>query len=264
MITAAVLSLLTGCANLPNQPIGIDNDVGARRELPTSSDQTEAQRRAAIRLQLAIGYYEQRQLEVGLDEIKQALIAYPDFADAYSVRALIYMDMGEVRLAEDNFQHALRLSPNNPDFLNNYGWFLCQNSREKESLTYFDTALKSRSYQSPAKALANAGVCSMKLKDSTAAERYFLQAFQFDPSNPLTNANLAKLAYERNDYERARFYIGLVTKNEVQSAEVLWIAIKVERKLGDSAAEASLVTQLRRRFAGSTEYASYQRGAFND
>ncbi|MFJ2986713.1 type IV pilus biogenesis/stability protein PilW [Collimonas sp. NPDC087041] len=263
-LAAGALSLLGSLSGCANQSVGTNNETGSRQELATSSDQTEAQRRAGIRLQLAVGYFGQGQLEVALDEIKQAVAADPDLADAYSVRGLIYMDMGENRLADDNFQRALRLSPNNPDFANNYGWFLCQNGRAKESIAHFETALKSRAYQSPAKALTNAGVCSLKFNDTVAAERYLSQAFQFDASNPLTNANLAKLAYDRNDYERARFYIGLVLKTDVQNAEALWTAIKVERKLGDTAAEASLVTQLRRRFAGSPEFAAYQRGAFNE
>lgn len=248
--------LLAGCQSNPTA----DSQVS----LSTSSDQTDGQKRARIRLQLAVGYYEQRQMEVALDEIKRALQADPNFADAYSMRGLIYMDMGENRLAEENFLQAIKLAPNTPDFNNNYGWFLCQTGRERQSITYFEAALKSRSYRSPAKALSNAGTCSLKFGDKAAAERYFSQAFQSDPSNPSTSANLAKLYYERGDYERARFYIGRVIKADVMTADVLWLAIKIERKLGDRAAEASLVTQLRRRHGSSPEFAAYQRGAFDE
>lgn len=261
---AAVLSLLAGCASQPGSTLANDREPGASRELQTSSDLTDVQRRARIRLQLAVGYYGQGQLEVALDEVKQAILADPEFADAYSMRGLIYMDMGETRLADDNLQRALKLAPNNPDIANNYGWFLCQNGREKESIAYFQSALKSRLYQSPDKALTNAGVCSLKLKDRDSAERYFLQAFQFETGNPLTNVNLARLALGRNDSERARFYIGLVAKMDVLSADVLWIAINVERKLGDRVSETNLVAQLRRRYPGSAEYASYQRGVFDE
>ena len=255
-IGAAVAALLAGCGAAPV--------AGSQNELPTSSDQTDNQKRARIRLQLAVGYYEQRQMPVALDEIKQALLADPNFADAYSVRALIYMDMGENKLADDNFQQALRLSPNNPDFSNNYGWFLCQNGRERQAMQYFDVAIKNRGYQSPEKALNNAGICSLRLKDKAAAEKFFSQAFPLDPGNPSTQANLSKIYFEQGDYERARFYIGRVMKSEVMTADVLWLAIKIERKLGDRAAEASLVTQLRRRHPGSPEFAAYQRGAFNE
>lgn len=248
--------LLIGCASNPGS--------GASVETPSSADQTEAQRRAQIRLQLAVGYYEQRQAAVALDEIKQAIAADPNFAEAYSMRALIYMNMGENQLAEDNFLQAIKLAPNTPDFNNNYGWFLCQTGREKQSIGYFETALKNRAYQSPAKALNNAGTCSLKLKDKVAAERYLSQAFQYDPGNPSTNTNLARIYFDRGDYERARFFIGRVTKADVMTADVLWLAIKIERKLGDRAAEASLATQLRRRHGGSAEFAAFQRGAFDE
>jgi type IV pilus assembly protein PilF len=253
---AAAVVLLAGCGSAPM--------AVSQNDLPTSSDQTDNQKRARIRLQLAVGYYEQRQMPFALDEIKQALLADPNLADAYSVRALIYMDMGENKLAEDNFQEALRLMPNNPDFSNNYGWFLCQTGRERQAMSYFDAALKNRGYKSPEKALNNAGICSLRLKDKAAAEKFFMKAFQVDPANPSTNANLAKIYYDQGDYERARFYIGRVMKAEVMTADVLWLAIKIERKLGDRAAETNLVTQLRRRHPDSSEFAAFQRGAFNE
>jgi type IV pilus assembly protein PilF len=256
MAIIAAAGLLAGCA--------ANQSPGAQSELPTSSDQTDIQKRAQIRLQLAVGYYQQGQMNVALDELKQALQVDPDFADAYSVRALVYMDMGEARLAEDNFLRAIKLAPNNPDLSNNYGWFLCQNGRASQSIAYFESTLKNRAYQSPAKALNNAGVCSLKLKDAVAAERYFTRAFQYDPGNLETNANLAKVYLGRGDHQQARFYIGRVSKADKLSADVLWTAIKVERKLGDRATETSLVTQLRRRYPNSQEFASYLRGAFDE
>ena len=253
---AIASTLLAGC--------GTQQVAGSRNDLQTSSDYTSNQKLAQIRLQLAVGYYEQRQMAEALDDIKRALQADPNFADAYSMRGLIYMDMGENRLAEESFLQAIRLAPNDPNFSNNYGWFLCQNGRERQSIAYFEAALKNRAYQSPAKALNNAGNCSLKFGDKAAAERYFSQAFQHEPGNPLTNTSLARLYFERGDYERARFYIGRVMKADVMTAEVLWLAIRIERKLGDRAAENSLVTQLRRRHGGSEEFAAYQRGAFNE
>ncbi|SNS59173.1 type IV pilus assembly protein PilF [Noviherbaspirillum humi] len=251
----AAACLVAGCRSLPAQ---------GSSEPSTSSDQTDSQRRARIRLQLAVGYYEQRQTEVALDEVKQALLADPAFADAYSLRGLIYMDMGEAKLAEENLQQAIRFSPANPDFNNNYGWFLCQNGRERQAIGYFETALKSRGYQSPDKALANAGLCSLKLQDRAAAERYFMQAFQFNPANSTANIGLARIFYQQRDYERARFYANRAVSAEGAGPEALWLAVRIERKLGNRDAETSLATQLRRRFPRSAEYSAYERGAFDE
>lgn len=256
VVILATAFLLAACAGT--------GSVSDTRELATSSDQTEDQRRARIRLQLAVGYFQQKQLPVALDELKLALQADPNLAEAYSVRGLVYMDMGEMRLAEDNFQQALRLSPQDPDFNNNYGWLLCQNGKPQQSIAYFEIAINNRNYQSPAKAMNNAGVCSLRMKDAVAAERYFNDAFRLEPGNVSTSLNLAKLNYERRDYEKARFYISRVTRSDALSADALWQAIKIERKLGDRPAELSLVTQLSRRYPNSPEFAAYQRGAFDE
>lgn len=247
---------LFGCAS--------SQTAGSLVELPTSSDETSNQKRANIRLQLAVGYYQQQQWEVALDEIKLALSAVPDFAEAYSVRALIYMEMNHLPLAEENFLRAIKLAPNNPDLSNNYGWFLCQNGRANQSISYFEKALENRSYLSPAKALHNAGVCSLKLREEKIAEQYFLQAFKVEPGNSSISDNLAKIYFKRGDYESARFYISRVLKADVMTPEVLWLGIKIEHKLEDRPAENSLVTQLRRRHADSVEYAAYKRGAYDE
>lgn len=252
----AVAGLLAGCAS-----------SGNKEQLPTASDQTSAQRRAEIRMELAVGYYQQGQYEVALDEVKLALTADPKNVDAYGMRAVVYMAMGENARAEDSFLEALSLAPRNPELANNYGSFLCQNKRVPEALKMFDSALANPAYKSPDKALNNAGACALQVKNYAAAEKYLLPALQLTPDLPATNANLAKVYYEKRDYPRANFFItrlGKLAKMESLTADVLWLAIKVEHKLGDDGAEAGWVTQLRRHHAASPEYAAYQRGAFDE
>jgi type IV pilus assembly protein PilF len=55
-----------------------------------------------------------------------------------------------------------------------------------------------------------------------------------------------------------------VAKTDSLSADILWLAIKVQHKMGDQGAEQGWVTQLRRHHADSPEYAAYQRGAFDE
>lgn len=254
--------LLAACAS----PGGDASRDGAGRELKTASDQTALEKRAQIRLELAINYYQDRKYEIALDEIKQAIAAAPDFADAYSVRALIYTAMGENALADENYRHALRLAPRNPDLANNYGLFLCEaGGKPDEAMKYFESALASRAYASPAKALTNAGNCSLKLKHIDAAERYLLEALRYEPELPAIQAGLARVYFERRDYTRAGFFINRLTeaaKLESLSADVLWLAIRVKHMVGDRSMEATLAAQLRKRFPGSPEYAAFERGAF--
>jgi type IV pilus assembly protein PilF len=255
--------LLAGCAADGGAP-------DASRELRTASDQTALEKRAQIRVQLAVGYYQAGQYETALDEVKQAIAASPGDADAYGLRALIYTAMGEIPLADENYRHALRLAPRNPDLANNYGLFLCRDGaggKPQDAMTWFDSALKNPAYASPVKALVNAGNCSLKNKRYDAAERYLLDALRLDPDLAATQAGLARVYYERRDETRAGFFINRLmetAKLETLSADVLWLALRVKHQQGDRVSEALLAAQLRKRFPGSPEYAAFERGAFNE
>jgi type IV pilus assembly protein PilF len=257
---AALLALLSACAG--------GQGAGGAHELKTASDQTALEKRASIRVQLAVDYYQAGKYEIALDEVKKAIAADPDYADAYGFRALIYTAMGETALADDNYRHALRLAPRNPDLSNNYGLFLCgAGAKPAEAMGYFETALKDPRYASPVKAMINAGNCSLKMKNVDAAERYLLDALRVDPAQPAVSSGLARVYFERRDYQRAGFFINRLTetaKLDTLSPDVLWLAIRVKRKLGDRAMEASLTAQLAKRFPGSPEYAAFERGAFNE
>lgn len=263
LATASVLlmaALLTACAG------GKSAGAGSA-DIKTASDQTNIEKRASIRLQLAVGYFQDGKLEVALDEVKQAIAINPEFADAYGVRALIYAQLGEIKLADESYQRALRLSPNNPELSNNYGGFLCQNGRGTEAIRYYDAAIKNPAYQSPFSAMQNAGSCSIRMKQYEAAERYLLDALRFAPDDPATNAYLARVYYERRDFQRAGFFINRVkttAKLDALGADVLWLAVRIDRRLGDKESEATMATLLRRHHPGSAEFAALQRGAFDE
>jgi type IV pilus assembly protein PilF len=240
---------------------------GSTTELRTASDDTSAQKRAQIRLELAVGYYQDGKYEIALDEVKQALVADPQMANAYGLRAMIYTAMGEIALADQNFQRALSLAPNDPNVASNYGSFLCQQGQPEKGLPYFDASIRHRANQAPERSMINAGTCSIKAKKYDAAEGYLMDALRLNPDQAITNASLARVYYEKRDYNRAGFFINRLTsvaKLDTLSAEVLWLAIRVQRKLNDRAAETALVAQLKRQHPLSPEYAKWARGAFDE
>jgi type IV pilus assembly protein PilF len=264
-LAAACGLLLCACAGQGGGPSA--ELPGQTRELRTVSEQTSNEKRASIRLQLAVGYYQAGSYEIALDEVKKAIDADPQMANAYGVRALIYSAMNEMALAEENFQRALRLAPNNPDLANNYGLFLCQVGRHAQGLAQFEAALKNPKYTSPVKALVNAGACSLKMKSLDAAERYLLEALRYEPDLLATNAGLAGLYWQRRDLQRAGFFVNrmrAVARTETWNAEQLWQAVRIEHALRNRDAEASLVAVLRRQYPASPEFAAFQRGAFDE
>ncbi|WP_137173634.1 type IV pilus biogenesis/stability protein PilW [Massilia sp. HP4] len=262
-LASTLFLALSGCATT-----GAGGGTGGDGELKTASDQTAVEKRASIRVQLAVGYYQEGKHEIALDEVKQALAADPNYADAYGLRALIYTSMGQFALADENHRHALRLEPGNPEFANNYGTFLCQSvNKPLDALRHFDAALKNPAYQTPLSALVNAGACSIKNRNLDAAERYLLEALRLNPALPAVNAGLARVYFERRDMQRAGFFVSRLIETariDALPADALWLAMRVKRKLGDRTLDATLAAQLRRRFPGSPEYAAFERGAFDE
>lgn len=249
--------LLVGCASTP---------VEAGAALPQDG-QANAGERAALRLQLASAYYAQGQLDVALAEVQQAVQLAPSDAQAYGVRALILAAQRQTASAEKDFLYALRLAPHNPDLSNNYGLFLCQTGRPAQSLAYFDAALADAAYVSPEKALNNGGACSLALNDYPRAGAYLMRAIRIAPDVAVTNAGLVRVHYQQQDYRQAAYYLqrlGKIATMESQTADVLWLGIKVQHKLGDAGAEAGLGAHLRNHHSGSPEYAAYQNGAFDE
>jgi type IV pilus assembly protein PilF len=230
----------------------------------TESDETSARKRAKLRIELAIGYFQQGQTTVALDEIKQALAADPTFADAYNLRGLVYMRLDDAPAAEDSFRRAIALNPREPNVLHNYGWLLCQQNRYADAQQQFSAALAVSSYADRAKTLMTQGICQLRAGQRAEAERSLTQAYELDAANPVIGYNLASVLAQREEWSRAQFYIRRVNNSPSASAETLWLGIKIERQLNNREAIAQLAGQLQRRFPQSREAIAYERGNFND
>ncbi|MEZ5661077.1 MAG: type IV pilus biogenesis/stability protein PilW [Burkholderiaceae bacterium] len=232
--------------------------------VPDAAVNTEERRRARIRMELAANHYQQRNYQTALEELRTALEIDPEYSAAYGMLGLIYMDLGDKLRAESSFKRALELSPGNPDLNNNYGWFLCQTGRVRESIERFELAASDRLYTVPGKPLHNAGVCLRKIGDDAGAERYLQRAFRIDPSNPVAMYNLSEIYLGRADLERARFYAQRLVTSLDPAPSTLWLALRVERALGNRDGVLSLGTQLRRRFPGSREAGLLREGKFDE
>jgi len=258
----AAAYLLAGCVNTRNGVV--QTSPGRDAAIVTDSDETNGRKRAKLRTELAVGYFQAGQTTVALDEIKQALAADPSFPDAYNLRGLVYMRLDDPAQAEDSFRRAIALDPREPNVLHNYGWLLCQQNRFADAQQQFSAALAIATYTDRAKTLMTQGVCQLKAGQKAEAERSLMQAYEIDAGNPVIGYNLASILAQRNDWQRAQFYIRRVNNSPSASAESLWLGIKIERQLGNREAVSRLADQLQRRFPQSREAIAYERGNFND
>ena len=240
-------ALAVGCA--PQQK----TDSGLNTPANTTGDESADRARARIHTELAGGYYELGNMAVALEEVKEALRSDANYGPAYTVVGLIYGALKEDRLAEENFQRALRLNQFDSDANHNYGQFLCQRKREEEGIRYFLAAVRNPLYQNSAGSYTNAGVCARRRGDLAGAESYLQLALKLQPSQPQALYHMADLAYARGDAGNAKNYLNRLTQVSAPNPEVLWLGVRVERKLGDRNSEASYAMQLRKNFPDSKE-----------
>lgn len=256
-LTGSAVVGLAGCATNAS-------GVGANSDLVTESDEPEGRKRARLRLELAVAYFDKGQTTDALDHLKQSIAADPTLFEAYNLRGLIYMRLNDLTLADESFRRALSINPKAASVQHNYGWMLCQQSRYPEAMQMFANALGNPAYGDRAKTWMAQGLCQQRSGQSADAESSLLRAYELDAGNPITAYNLSLLQYQRGDFVRAQFYMRRLNNSELANAESLWLGIKVERRMENREAMAQLGAQLKKRYPQSREYLAFERGAFNE
>jgi type IV pilus assembly protein PilF len=253
-LLACALVALAGCAAQPTGPVGNTGTIVGEPSAPRN--------RARIHTELATLYYARGNMSVALEELRTAVAADPGYATAHGVFGLVYMELRENALAEASFERALGYAPGDPDINHNFGWFLCQIGREREATPYFRRALDNPLYATPARTFAAAGICALRTGDLGAAEDNLQRALRIEPHLPVALLQFAQLRYRQGRFGEARRIIAQHAAVAQPSAASLWLALRVERRLGARAAEQSYAIQLRRRFPSSPEFQALQRGNY--
>ncbi|MDK9725408.1 MAG: type IV pilus biogenesis/stability protein PilW [Sterolibacteriaceae bacterium MAG5] len=248
--------ILAGCGGTPT------TQQASEQAVSQQASNSEVRHRAKVHAELGALYLQDGRFGVALEEAKIATTADPSYAPGFNLMALVHMYLQERGPAEENFQKALRLAPNDPEVNNNYGWFLCTTDREKQGIEHFMVAVKNPLYTTPAKPLTNAGLCYLKQKDDRNAEEFLVRSLRLDVNNPQALYALSEIYYRGGRLREARVRLGDLHKITEPNAQSTWLALLVERRLGDREAEARHAVQLRRRFQGSPEYDKLMQGRY--
>ena len=231
-------------------------------ELMRSAKPKDIHTRAKLRTELAALYFQAGDYIVALEELTLAISVNPDYAPAYNLRGLVLFYIREFDSAENDFRRALNLDEKNPEINNNYGWFLCQIGKAKDSIDYFQRAIKNPLYRTPEVAWLNLGSCYLKLNQLDAAEDALRRILRVTPDHPQALSNLAQVVYKRGNYDAAKVHLMSVVKQTDPNAEVLWLMVRIDRRLGDRVSENSFASQLRRKFPDSPEYQELLKGNY--
>ena len=202
------------------------NDVNPNTTSPTDA--------AAFNVQLGLAYLEQGNIEVARDKLERALSQNPRDPSVHTAVALLYDRLGEDRKAEQHFDTALHMRPNDPTVQNYFGVFLCKRRHYDAGEKMLKKAAASPLYQTPEVALNNAGVCVRNAGRLDAAEDYFRQATGLRPQFAEGWLQLAEVNFQRGKYPAARECLQRHLNLVRVSSTALWLALRIERAAGNA------------------------------
>lgn len=249
--------VLSACGGMP-----LESDQSVQTPISQQTAVGDARRGAKAHTDLGLVYLRDGQLNVAREEARMAIEADSSYPLGYNLLGLVQMYLEDNRAAEESLSRALQLAPGDPEINNNYGWFLCQTGREKQSIQYFVTASKNTLYTAPTKPLTNAAICSITAGDDKGGEDFLLRALRVDPQNGDAHFLLAELYYRTGRLIDARLRLADVHRLGAPTAQSAWLGLRIERKLGDREAEMRYGKQLRREFSDSREFQLMKQGIY--
>lgn len=222
--------------------------------LPVFANAANNKNLADIRSKLAIEYAKLGNYKVAMENADQAIRADSAVAEPYLAKAYINLLLGQNKDAEDNFLRALSIEPGNSEANNNYGLFLCENGRVKESQDYFNRALSNPLYTEPQAAYLNLARCSAKLHENQQANDYLLTALKIAPNFIPALETLSALQLDMGNAKLAAFYFERIRRQTTAlSSQQLWLGVRIARKSGDQASEGDLGQALKSHYPDSRE-----------
>jgi type IV pilus assembly protein PilF len=235
-VAAIVALVLEGCSSGP-PPLHVANE----------------QQAAAANTQLGIQYMNQGDLNLAKTKLDRALQEAPNSADVHSARAMLFERMNLHDKADDEFRTALKLAPHDPDVINNYAVYLCQNGRTDDGVKHFMEAAHNALYRTPWAAYTNAGVCLRAAKRDDEARADFNAAVQLRPNDPEAAFQLALLDFDHNTLTAARMRIDSYIATYQETPDLLALGVRVARAQGDVVAAQRFSRRLQLDFPGSDQ-----------
>ncbi len=223
----------------------------------SSMSRGDMQNAARVNTQLGINYAQQGHFSVALEKLERALDQDDSLPETHAAIAYVYQNLGESKKAERHFREALDLSPGDPALKNNFGVFLCSMGRYEEAELLLLAAAKDPTYPTPEAAWTNAGTC-IKAHNLDKAEIYLREALKIDPQYREALAQMASISFRKTDYLRARAFLQRYDLQSNATAELLFIAARTERELGDLETARRYERRLKSEFPESVEAASFE------
>jgi len=203
--------------------------------------------------QLGIAYLRQGDVPLAKEKLDRALKENPENPSVHSARAMLYDRMNDPKQADSEYQIALRLAPNDPDVSNNYAVYLCQIGRTDDGVKRFEVVARNALYRTPWVAYSNAGVCLRTAKRNDEAAKNFKQALALRPNFSEAAYQLADLFYTAGNLTGARGAIDIYLGAFEETPDLLLLGVRIARAQNDRVATVLYSRKLRLDFPSSAQ-----------
>lgn len=210
-------------------------------------------------VEAARNYLQQGNFEAAKRHLKTALAIDDRNAEVHETMAQVFWRTGENEQANEHFRRALSADPNNSRIHNNYAAFLYSQQRYREAEEQLLKVSADLMYERRAEAFVNLGRVQLKLKNFAAAKDTLERALLMQRGNSETIFSLAEVYYQLGDFSKAQQYYSAYRQQvPTQSAESLWLGIRLAEKYSDHDTVASYALALKNLFPRSEEYLEYK------
>ncbi len=237
VLIVLVVLTLAGCTTTQEQKI---HDKKLSKQINTN-------------IQLGIEYINRKKWGYAKERLDAALELDPNNSHANNAMGLLMWKLKELDKAEEFLTKATELDPKDASAQNNLGVLLCQQGKLDDAVERFQLALSNPMYETPAQANLNAGLCLMKKHDTKNAAKFFRAALKENRNLPRALSAMAKISFEKKKYLTTRAFLQRYFEVGKDTPEILYIAVKVEEKLGGRDAHASYRIRLKGKFPDSKE-----------
>ncbi|WP_334037976.1 type IV pilus biogenesis/stability protein PilW [Alteromonas macleodii] len=188
---------------------------------------------AKTRMSLGLTYLQNNNYTQAKKNLDKALEFNPRSADVQFAMAYYYQLVGDNLRAEEYYETAIDLAPNNGDIANSYGAFKCQNGEYEKAKAYFFDAINNRLYANAAQTYENLALCAQSQGKLDEAIGYFQDALKHQPARGKSLFLLSELYTVSEHWELAESTLRKYERVAKVTPDSLWLAYEIAKGKGD-------------------------------
>ena len=188
---------------------------------------------AKTRMSLGLTYLQNNNYTQAKKNLDKALEFNPRSAEVQFAMAYYYQLVGDNLRAEEYYETAIDLAPNNGDIANSYGAFKCQNGEYEKAKAYFFDAINNRLYANAAQTYENLALCAQSQGKLDEAIGYFQDALKHQPARGKSLFLLSELYTVSEQWELAESTLRKYERVAKVTPDSLWLAYEIAKGKGD-------------------------------